>query len=384
MTVIPFQIAIPQSALDDLHQRLRLVRWPDAEQNTGWGMGTSLDYLKELTAYWQSQYDWRAHETQLNQFNQFVAEIDGSKIHFIHERGQGPKPKPLLLLHGWPDSFYRFHKVIPLLTDPARFGGSAEDSFDVIIPSLPGFGFSSRPTEADGMRSTRTADLLAKLMTDELGYERYLVAGGDIGARITRLLALNYPAQVEGIHLTDIGFPRDISFPAAIPDPLPVEQQFMGATQFWFVMEGAYAAVQSSRPQTLAFALNDSPVGLAAWIIDKFRAWSDCGGNLEQCFSKDELLTNIMIYWLTETISSSMRLYFEDGRTPPQIAAGQRIEVPAAVTLFPKDFTRPPREIAARFLQVRQWTEMERGGHFAALEAPTIYSENLRAFARML
>lgn len=384
MTVIPFQIDIPQSTLDDLHQRLRQVRWPDAEHKAGWNMGTSLDYLKELTAYWQTQYDWRTHETYLNQFNQFVAEIDGSEIHFIHERGKGPNPKPLLLLHGWPDSFYRFHKVIPLLTDPASFGGNADESFDVIVPSLPGFGFSSRPTEPECMKSTRTTDLLAKLMTHELGYERYLVAGGDIGARITRLMALHHSADIAGIHLTDIGFPRDISFPAAIPEPLPVEQKFMGAAQFWFVMEGAYAAVQSSRPQTLAFALNDSPVGLAAWIIDKFRAWSDCDGDVEQCFSKDELLTNIMIYWLTETVSSSMRLYFEDGRTTPQIAAGQRIEVPAAVALFPKDFTHPPRELAERFLQIQQWTEMERGGHFAAWEAPGAYSADLRAFARML
>ncbi|MFN8529804.1 MAG: epoxide hydrolase [Anaerolineae bacterium] len=384
MSVTPFRIDIPQAALDDLQQRLRQVRWPDAEQNADWVMGASLDYLKALTEYWQTQYDWRTHEASLNQFNQFVAEIDDSKIHFIHEYGKGPNPKPLLLLHGWPDSFYRFHKVIPLLTDPARFGGSAEESFDVIIPSLPGFGFSSRPTAPGSMKSTRTTELMVKLMTDKLGYDRYLVAGGDIGARITRLLALAYPERVAGIHLTDIGFPRDISFPAAVPDPLPVEQQFMGAAQFWFIMEGAYAAVQSSCPQTLAFALNDSPVGLAAWIIDKFRAWSDCQGDIEQCYSKDELLTNIMIYWLTETISSSIRLYFEDGRTSSQIAAGTRIEVPAALALFPKDFTHPPREIADRFLQIRRWTEMERGGHFAALEAPTVYSEDLRAFARML
>ena len=384
MTVTPFRIDIRQSALDDLQQRLRLVRWPDEEQNSGWTMGTSLEYLKELTAYWQNHYDWRTHEAQLNQFDQFVAEIDGSTVHFIHQRGKGPNPKPLLLLHGWPDSFYRFHKVIPLLTDPARFGGDANESFDVIVPSLPGFGFSGRPTAPGSMKSIRATELLAKLMTNELGYATYLVAGGDIGARITRLLALTYPERVTGIHLTDIGFPRDISFPASVPDPLPVEQQFMGAAQGWFMMEGAYAAVQSTRPQTLAYALNDSPVGLAAWIIEKFRAWSDCDGDVEQRYTKEELLTNVMIYWLTETITSSMRLYFEDVRTAPQIPTGRRIEVPAAVAVFPKDLTRPPRETADRFLQVYRWTEMTRGGHFAALEEPTVYSDDLRAFARML
>ena len=380
----PFRIDTPQSVLDDLKYRLSSVRWPDAEQNSSWNMGTSLEYLKTLTAYWQNTYDWRTHEAQLNQFDQFVVDIDNDTIHFIHQRGTGPNPTPLLLLHGWPDSFYRFHKVIPMLTDPARFGGDASDAFDVIVPSLPGFGFSGRPTAPNSMKSTQMTEILAKLMTGELGYMNYLVAGGDIGARIARLLARTYPERITGIHLTDIGFPRDISFPASIPNPLPIEQAFIDAAQGWFIMEGAYAAVQSTRPQTLSFALNDSPVGLAAWIIEKFRAWSDCDGDVERCFSKDELLTNVMIYWLTETITSSMRLYFEDVRTPPQLQAGQRIDVPAAVAVFPKDLTRPPRETAERFLQVQRWTEMTCGGHFAALEAPGVYSDDIRAFARML
>ncbi len=304
-------------------------------------------------------------------------------IHFIHERGKGPKPTPLLLVHGWPDSFYRFHKLIPLLTDPASYGGDPADSFDVIVPSLPGFGFSERP-RSRGANSICSAELLARLMTDVLGYEKFAVAGGDIGSRVTRLLALAHPEMLIGIHLTDIGFPREMIFPSDLSSPSAAEQQFLGSVMSWFMREGAYAALQSTKPQTLAYALNDSPVGLASWLVEKFRSWSDCAGDVEKHFSKDELLTHIMIYWVTETITSSARLYAEDGGMPSQLKAGQYLEVPAGVATFPKDLTLPPREIGERYLRVKRWTQMSQGGHFAAWEEPQALAGELRAFYRSL
>ncbi len=381
----PFTIAVPQATLDDLHKRLVATRWPDEAENVGWNYGTNLGYLKELVDYWQSSYDWRAQEAKLNQFAQFRADIDGSGIHFLHVRGKGPNPTPLLLIHGWPDSFYRFHKMIPLLTDPASYGGSAEDAFDVIVPSLPGFGFSDRPNFVGGMKSLRSAELLSTLMTEVLGYQRYAVAGGDIGSRVTRLLALAHPEQVLGIHLTDIGFPREIAFPPDVPNPSPAEGRFLGSVGMWFFQEGAYASLQTTKPQTISYALSDSPVGLAAWIVEKFRAWSDCGGEIEKSYTKDELLTNIMIYWVTGTISSSARLYHEDGfQSAPQLSAGQYIEVPAGVATFPKDLTYPPRELGERYLRVAHWSEMPRGGHFAALEEPALLAGDMRAIFRSL
>lgn len=380
MSIQPFKIDIPQATLDDLRKRLARTRWPDEAEGAGWDYGTNLDYLQTLVAYWQHEFNWRAQEAKLNQFAQFRADIDGLGIHFIHERGKGLNPTPIILMHGWPDSFYRMHKIIPLLTDPASYGGSPFDSFDVIVPSLPGFGFSDRPTAASGMRSTRTAELLAQLMIDVLGYKRFAAAGGDIGSRVTRLLALAHPESLIGIHLTDVGFSREIAFPPDLSNPSAAEQQFLGSVQRWFMQEGAYAMLQSTRPQTLAYGLNDSPVGLAAWLVEKFRAWSDCDGDVERHFSKDELLTSIMIYWVTETISSTARLYYEDGRMAPQLQPGQHIDVPAGVAIFPKDLTQPPRELGERFLRVERWTEMPRGGHFAALEEPELLVEDMRAF----
>jgi pimeloyl-ACP methyl ester carboxylesterase len=379
MSIQSFKIAIPQATLDDLRERLAHTRWPDEVEGAGWEYGMNLGYLKELVDYWQHEFDWRKHEAELNTFAQFKAEIDGVKIHFIHERGKGPNPTPIILLHGWPDSFYRMHKIIPLLTDPASYGGDPANSFDVIVPSLPGFGFSDHPRER-GATSIRTAELLVQLMTDVLGYKHFAAAGGDIGSRVTRLLALAHPESLIGIHLTDVGFPREIAFPPDLSNPSAAEQQFLGSVQRWFMQEGGYIMIQSTKPQTLAYGLNDSPVGLAAWIVEKFRAWSDCGGAIELRFSKDELLNNIMIYWVTGTISSSARLYYEDSHVAPQLKQGQHIEVPAGVATFPKDLTLPPRELGDRFLRVQRWTEMPRGGHFAALEEPELLVEDMRAF----
>ena len=385
MNIQPFTIDIPQATLDDLQHRLAQTRWPDEAEGVGWAYGTNLDYLKELVGYWQHSYDWRTQEARLNQLAHFHADVDQSRVHFIQVRGKGPNPTPLLLIHGWPDSFYRFYKVIPMLTDPASFGGNPEDAFDVIVPSLPGFGFSARPNFSGGMKSLRSAGLFSQLMHEGLGYQRYMVAGGDIGSRVTRLLALAHPEQVVGIHLTDIGFPREIAFPPEFPNLSPAEGRFLGFVGTWFFQEGAYAGLQTTKPQTISYALSDSPVGLAGWIVEKFRTWSDCDGEIEKSFTKDELLTNLMIYWVTGTISSSARLYHEDGlQSSPQLSAGQYIEVPAGVATFPKDLTYPPRELGERFLRVARWTEMPRGGHFAALEVPELLVEDLRAFLRTL
>ncbi|OLB59803.1 MAG: multidrug MFS transporter, partial [Ktedonobacter sp. 13_2_20CM_2_54_8] len=279
MSIQPFTINIPQATLEDLRERLARTRWPDEVEGAGWDYGTNVGYLKELVDYWQHTFDWRAQEAKLNQYAQFRADIDGVGIHFIHERGKGPDPTPLLLLHGWPDSFYRYHKVIPRLSDPASYGGNPADSFDVIVPSLPGFGFSDRPS-ARGATSIRTAELLARLMTEVLGYQKYAVAGGDIGSRVTRLLALAHPESLVGMHLTDIGFPGEIAFPPDVSNPSATEQQFLGSVAGWFFQEGGYIMIQSTRPQTISYPLNDSPVGLAGWLVEKFRAWSDCGGDV--------------------------------------------------------------------------------------------------------
>jgi microsomal epoxide hydrolase len=379
MNIQPFKIAIPQSTLNDLHERLARTRWPDEVEGAGWSYGTNLDYLKRLVAYWQHEYDWRKQEATLNRYTQFRTDLDGLSFHFIHERGKGPKPLPIILTHGWPDSFYRMHKIIPMLTDPESFGGNAADSFDVIVPSIPGFGFSD-PVRKPGWTMKQTAELWANLMRDVLGYQRYAAAGGDWGSPISQLLALNNPASVIGIHLTDIGFQATINLdPSSLT---PVEQEYLRAKQQRSFQEGGYVMIQSTKPQTLAYGLSDSPVGLAAWIIEKFYGWSDIDGALERTYTKDELLTNIMIYWVTQTINSSMRFYYEESHAP-SFKPGQRVEVPVAMALFPKD-TPAPRALAERTLRIERWTEMPRGGHFPALEEPELLVEDLRAFYRSL
>jgi pimeloyl-ACP methyl ester carboxylesterase len=371
MSIQSFKIAIPQATLDDLRERLARTRWPDEVEGAGWDYGANLGYMKDFADYWQHRYDWRKQEAALNTFAHFKAAVDGIGIHFIHERGQGPNPTPIILTHGWPDSFYRMHKIIPMLTDPARFGGDPADSFDVIVPDLPGFGFSDRPRKP-GMTLARTAEIWARLMTDVLGYQRYAAAGGDFGSVVTQLLALAHPESVVGIHVTDLGF---FTLNAYQPDLTAAEKQYVGAM------------LHASKPQTLAYGLNDSPVGLAAWIVEKFRAWSDCDGDVEKRFSKDELLTHVMIYWVTQTIYSSIRNYYKDLGMPQPLKPGQHIEVPAGFARFPKDLppgVTLPRELAERHLRVRQWTEMPRGGHFAALEEPGLLVEDMRAFIRPL
>lgn len=379
MPAHPFQIEVSQAVLDDLQQRLSRTRWTDEVDGAGWDYGTNLDYLRNLVDYWRHQFDWRTCEVMLNQYPQFRADIDGIGVHFVHVRGRGPNPLPLVITHGWPSSFFQMYKILPLLTDPARYGGDTADAFDVIVPSLPGYGFSDRPRER-GMDTQRIADMWARLMTDVLGYPRFAAAGGDLGGRVTRLLAAAHPEPLIGIHLTDVGYP---SGGFNQPDLTDAEKRYAQDVERWSQTEGAYAMEHSTKPQTLAYGLNDSPVGLAAWIVEKFRAWSDCDGDVERRFSKDDLLTNIMIYWVTETINSSVRLYYEIAHSAgPHM--GHRSDVPAGVAIFAKELTLPPREWGERTLNVQRWTQMPRGGHFAAMEEPELLVEDMRAFFRPL
>ncbi len=377
MSVEKFNINIPQTTLDDLYERLAKTRFPDEIDGADWDYGTNLDYLKELCAYWQNDFDWRRQETELNEFNHFQTEIDGLKIHFIHEKGEGENPIPLLLTHGFPDSFYRFKKIIPLLT-------KEQDgvSFDVVAPSIPGYGFSDKPREK-GMLF-KIHDLWAKLMTEELGYEKFAAHGGDWGSTITEHLARSYGKRLLGIHITDVPF----SHLFEKPDDLSAnEKKFIAEAEKWQQSEGAYALIQGTKPQSLAYGLNDSPAGLAAWIVEKFRTWSDCGGDVETRFSKDELLTNITIYWATETINSSFRLYYDAMNAGALTWISEMFknwtgssDVPTGFAKFPVDILPPPREWAERFFNIEHWTEMPRGGHFAALEEPELLAADIRKF----
>ena len=365
----------PQTApeeLADLRARLRATRWPDAPEDAGWSMGTDLEYLRGLVAYWADGFDWPAQEAALNRLPRFRTPVGDLGIHFVHARAAGPA-LPLVLGHGWPDSFWRYTKVIPLLTDPGAHGADPADAFHVVVPDMPGFGYSDRP--AAPLDSIAVADLWAELMTG-LGYPRFGAAGGDIGSHVSRYLALNHPDRVVAVHRTDAGLPAH-----APADLTPEERDWLQGAAAWAATEGAYAAMHRTKPQTAAFGLTDSPVGLAAWIVEKLRAWSDCRGDVESSFTKDEILTNVTIYWLTATIGSSMRMYRANGAIPPAQLA-RRVEVPSGFALFPGDIVRPPRAWLERTANVVRATEPARGGHFAAFEEPELYAQELREFFR--
>ncbi len=380
MDVRPFTIAVENSVLEDLQQRLADTRWPDEIPNSGWDYGTNLDYLKELIEYWRTKFDWRAQEAKLNAFNHFKSEVDGLDIHFIHEKGKGPNPIPLIITHGWPSCFFEMTKIIPLLADPASHGGDAADSFDVVAPSLPGFGFSDHAQDR-GMEVQQVAGMWNKLMTQNLGYAKFAAQGGDIGSGVTARLGFAHSDTLFGIHLTSIT--RPTPYLGAGSKPLTdAEQALITQRDKWFADEGGYNHIQGTKPQTLAYGLNDSPVGLAAWIVEKYRTWSDCDGDVEKSYTKDELLTIVTIYWVTQTISSSTRMYFENQKHLWTIEKGQKVPAPAGMAIFPQEISKPPREWGERSYDVRRWTEMTSGGHFAALEEPQLLAEEVRAFFR--
>lgn len=380
MAIERFHIRVSNEILEDLKARLDRVRWPDQLEDAGWERGTELSELQSLVSYWRNQFDWRLQESQLNDFSQFRCNVDGIDVHFVHERGKGPHPLPIVLTHGWPDSYLRYRKMIPLLTDPARYGGDPEDSFDVIVPSLPGVGFSGRP-QRSGVNNYRVSEMWAKLMTEELGYKKFAAAGGDMGSGVTRYLAFNHPELLVGIHLTDIGIIRSLMNSQDQAELSEEELLYKTKAQEWISREGGYMSIQSTKPQTLAYGLSDSPVGLAGWLLEKFYAWSGCEGDLWQTFSKDELLTNIMVYWVTNTIGSSAHLYYDNTHSLPPLG---RIEVPTGIALFKADILPPPKEWAMRNLNVTRWTSMPRGGHFPAMEEPELLAEDIRAFFRPL
>ena len=377
----PFTINVPESVLMDLKDRLARARMPDEPEGVGWRLGTNQAYMKQLVDYWRDEFDWREQERRLNQFEQFKTTIDDIDIHFVHRRSQEPSAFPLILTHGWPGSFAEFAKVIGPLTNPVGYGGRAEDAFHVVIPSIPGYGFSDRPRQL-GYGRERTAAIFTELMA-RLGYERYGAQGGDLGAGISRLLAINDAEHVAGLHLNLCSAdPPDPNNPTAGVPPAEVALMRERAA-FWTDEERGYSHIQGTKPQTLGYGLNDSPVGLAAWIVEKYRSWCDCEGNPETKFSKDELLTTITIYWVTQTATSAARYYYESRHSgsPPST---QRVEVPTACTAFPKEFRFTPRRWLEARYNLARFTIMPSGGHFAASEEPELFVDDVRAFFRDL
>ena len=380
-SINPFTINIPDNILTDLTNRLAQTRMPDEPDGVDWQLGTNQAYLQQLINYWRDDFDWRAQERRLNQFDQFVTTIDGLDIHFVHQRSQERGAFPLLLTHGWPGSFAEFSKVIGPLTDPVAHGGQAQDAFHVVVPSIPGYGFSERPRQL-GYGRERTAAIFAELMS-RLGYDSYGAQGGDLGAGISRTLALNDREHVAGLHLNlcsaDPPNPDDPT--AGVP---PAEVALMRErAAFWTDEERGYSHMHSTKPQTLGYSLNDSPAGLAAWIVEKYRSWCDCDGNPETKFTKDELLTTITIYWVTETATSAARYYYE-GRHSSAPPNTQRVEVPTACAAFPKEFRFTPRVWLESRYNLTRFTMMPSGGHFAASEEPALLVDDLRAFFRTL
>ena len=376
----PFVIAVPEAVLDDLQQRLALTRWPDEIPASGWQYGSNMAYVKELVHYWQHQYDWRTHERLLNGFPQYRVQLDDITLHYIHQPGVGPAPMPLLLSHGWPGSLYEFVHIIGPLTDPDRYGADPRDAFTVVAPALPGYGFSHVPHQRR-LHMEEMAELFWRLMTDVLGFARFGAQGGDWGAFLTGRLGYAYPQHVIGIHLNMVPV---APHPSERTSLSVAEEAFITESEAWRAEETGYQWIQGTRPQTLAYALNDSPAGLAAWIVEKFYAWTDCHGDIESRVSKDALLTNIMLYWVTQTINSSFWLYYQMRHRPWRLGPGERITVPTAVAAFPREIIRPPREWAARVCNLQRWTAMAAGGHFAALEEPQALVEDIRAFYRGL
>ena len=379
-TVESFTLATPDAVLLDLHERLARTRFPDQPPEAGWDYGADLAYVRELCAYWRDAFDWRATEARFNAFPQFVTEIEGERLHFYHVRSPEPDAVPIIITHGWPGSVAEFLDVMGPLSDPAGHGGDARDAFHVIAPSIPGYG-PSGPTRSRGFSTQSAARINVRLM-ELLGYERYIAQGGDWGSQISSLMAADHPGRVMALHLNMIlGHPADPANPAA--DLSPEDLPYLDWKRAYDANEGGYHAIQSTKPQSLAYGMTDSPAGLAAWIVEKFKRWSDCGDDIERSYTKDRLLENIMLYWVTGTINSSMRLYYES-IGPGRIVRGpSKVTVPTGHAQFPAEIRRTPRPWAEQvYTNIVRWTKMPSGGHFAAFEEPELFVEELRAFAR--
>ncbi|WP_327129462.1 epoxide hydrolase family protein [Streptomyces sp. NBC_01727] len=383
----PFRIAISDDDLEDLHRRLDHTRWPDQLPGVGWAYGIPLDYLKELAHYWRHEYDWRAEEARLNKWPQFTTTIDGTNVHFAHVRSPEPDAIPLLITHGWPGSIAEFTEAVGPLTDPRAHGADPSDAFHLVIPSLPGFGFSG-PTPEPGWEYQRIAAAFAELMR-RLGYDRYGAQGGDWGAAISRELGRTHPDQVVGVHLTVIPGAAAAAEPdaqeLAALDPVERERTLASwkRNQEWVRDRQGYADLQSTRPQTLAYGLTDSPIGQLAWIAEKFKEWTDARDRPEDAVDRDQLLTNVMLYWLTKTAGSSGRIYYERAHAeywggPPDPSA-----TPTALADFPHENFIPLRHIVERTNNIVQWSTFDRGGHFAAMEEPDLLVPDVRKFFRM-
>lgn len=378
MRIDPFLVEVPDDVLADLRARLARTRFPATLEDSGWDYGTDLDYLRRLVEYWRDGYDWRAQESALNRLPHFRVEIEGRATHFVHSVSPHPGALPLLMTHGWPGSFYEFHKVLGPLTDPPAYGGDARDAFTVVCPSIPGYGWS-QPAARRGFGVREVAASGVEVMR-RLGYSRFGVQGGDWGASISATTAQLQPEAVVGVHLNMVGFLPESADPGA-GTPLSAQEAADVAEMRVHRAEGsAYRLQQATRPQTLSFALSDSPAGLAAWIVEKFRAWSDCDGDVESVFTRDELLTNIMIYWVSNSVDSAARLYRES-RHPGWTG---RVDTPVGCAILPRELSRYPRSWVDPYLNVVRWTRFPRGGHFAALEVPELLVEDIRAFFREL
>ncbi|SDJ81927.1 epoxide hydrolase family protein [Natronorubrum texcoconense] len=375
-SIEPFELTVEAEAIDDLRARLERGRWPDQLPDAGWEYGTERETLRSLCAYWRKDFDWSAFEGRCNEFDQYATVIDGQRIHCYHVRSPEPSATPLLLSHGWPGSVMEFLDVLGPLTDPVAHGGDPDDAFHVVAPSLPGFGFSG-PTTEPGWDVPRMADAFATLM-DRLGYDRFVAQGGDWGALITAILGANYPDRVDAIH-TNMVFLT----PSTLTEPMELLDE-QGRADYEETKEfretgTGYHEIQETKPQSLAYGLTDSPVGLAGWLTEKFRAWSDCDGDLESSFDRDRLLDNLSVYWLTETIGSSMRVYYE---TDVRSATPDSVDVPTGHARYPAEIHKTPRVWAEEVYDVVHWAEMPAGGHFAAMEVPELFVEDVRTFVR--
>jgi pimeloyl-ACP methyl ester carboxylesterase len=378
----PFVIDLPDAMLDDLRDRLRATRWPDPAPGEPWAQGTDLEFLRDLVTAWADTFDWRARERELNTFHHYYASLDGLAIHFVHERAVDGQGIPLILSHGWPSTFLEYLALVPLLTNPAAHGIDGP-SFDLVIPSLPGYAFSERPRRT-GVNYRYVADLWHRLMVG-LGYRRYGAGGGDFGAGVATLMALDRPDALTGIHLSNLELA-----PYTGPGSRPLsdaERTYVEASDRWRAVESGYKAIQATRPQTLGYALTDSPAGLAAWIVEKWRAWSDSDGDVDAAVSRDQLLTMLTIVWATRSITTSMRDYYDNRWHGVTLGPTDRVSVPTAISGFTHQFAfegDPPREWAERLYAVRRWTPMPRGGHFAPLEEPELLARDIGAFFRSL